>query len=307
MQQAVSKSMPSAVHDGTATRLNLPHACPCTTSTRNPCGVPPANQPCSQRVVANPAPAWRRPKRCPNVALLHVASGSHVVSADVASKRCVACSCGVREPAGIARCGLREQGGVDVASKRVVTCPRGARELGGIAKYGIKIWRHLFTRRGVKTWRHLPTWHQGARWRHQMWRQNVTSLTHAMSGSQCGVARRGVKTGVTCPRGVREPGVASKRGVTCARGAREPGGARRRHQMRRQNTTSLTHAVSGNQVASDVASKRGACLRGVREPGGLVRCGVKTWRHLLTWHEGTRWRQNVESLRGVKAWRHLPA
>ena len=65
----------------------------------------------AKRVVANPVPAWRRPKR--GAARSHVApfarvaSGSHVVLPDVASKRGVTCARGDREPAGIARCGGR--------------------------------------------------------------------------------------------------------------------------------------------------------------------------------------------------------
>ena len=138
-----------------------------------------ANPPCRQRRRLNPAPAWRRPKRCPNVALLahvwrhaHVASGSHEVSADVASRRRVTCSRGMREPAGIASKMWRHNGALgarwrrqmwrqnvasrahmasgshiaqnvlslahvapDVASKRGVTSPRGAR-------CGVKAWRH---------------------------------------------------------------------------------------------------------------------------------------------------------------------
>ena len=90
------------------------------------------------------------------------------------------------------------------------------------------------------------------------------------------------KRGVTCPRGITEPGdVVSKRGVTWSRGVTEPGGvarggvetwrearkcsvkmwrqgARWRRQMWRQNVASLARVASGSQVASpDVVSKRG--------------------------------------------------
>ena len=85
-------------------------------------------------VVANPAPAWRRPKWCPNVALVaHVASGSHVVSADVASnamgRQNVASWSKVASP--------------DVASKRGVTDPRSVRQPGGVARCGVKTWHQL--------------------------------------------------------------------------------------------------------------------------------------------------------------------
>ena len=89
------------------------------------------------------------------------------------------------------------------------------------------------------------------------------------------------KRGVPCPRGVREPDMASKCGVTCPRGVRE-------------------------QVAlPNVTSKWGVtCPHGVKEPGGVAGRGVKMWRHLPTWRQGARWRgrtwrQNVASLGDV--------
>ena len=126
----------------------------------------------------------------------------------------------VREPVGIARCGVktwrhlhtRRQGAMvqvaspDVASKRVFTAWRqGA--AGGVAKCGIKIWRHV---------------------------------THMASGSQVASPDVASKRGVTCPRGVRGPcSVASKRASsTCAasqdvasiRGVRRPRTAGKRPQ-----------------------------------------------------------------------------
>ena len=137
-------------------------------------------------------------------------------------------------------------------------------------------------------WR--PTWRRGASWRCQMWRQNVASLAHVRSGSQV-VARCGVKTwrhlpNVASGSQVASPDVASKRdalGVTCPR----------------------------SQPAGAVPAFMPMASPGVVEPG------VKTWRHLLTWHQKAMWRrwtwcQNVASgaidLRGgtgrrVNTWR----
>ena len=124
---AKCKQFHATCHDGTATRFDRPQACPRTTSTRNPCGVPPCaranptvmtevSQTCRRKAstcVASPQAVSKRGAARSCVApVAHVASGNHVESADVASKRGITCSCDVREPAGIARCGVREQGGV---------------------------------------------------------------------------------------------------------------------------------------------------------------------------------------------------
>ena len=171
---------------------------------------------------------------------------------------------------------------------------------------------------GVKMCRHL--WRQGARWRCRTWRPNVASLAHVASGSQVAWPDVASRRGVTCPRGVREPGGVAGRGVKTWRHLLT------QHQ---QNVASLAHVASGSQVAwPDVASKCGVtCLRGVREPGsvagrgvslGVAERGVKMWRHLPTWRQGATWRrrtwrQNVASGaidlrgitgRGVKTWRH---
>ena len=150
LQQAVRKCMPSVVHDCAAIHdFIFPRCVHARPRLKALAGCTRANPPCPQwrrkRVVANPAPAWRRPKlfskrgvaRSRVAPVAHVASGSHVVSPDVASKRDVTCPPGV----------VREPGGV---SKLIVASNRGVRKLAGIARCG------------VKTWRHLPTWRQGA-------------------------------------------------------------------------------------------------------------------------------------------------
>ena len=143
----------------------------------------------------------------------------------------------------------------NVTSKCGVTCPRGVREPGGVAG------------RGVKTWRHWPTWRQGARWRRRTWCQNVASLRKVAWQDMAS------KCGVTCLRGVREPGGVAGRGIkmwrhlptwrlACAESLTW------RRRTWRQNVASLAHVASGSHVVSpDVSSKRG-----VRRHGS-------TWRH----------------------------
>ena len=194
--------------------------------------------------VASPSvrrhlPRWRGWTWRQNVAsLAHVASGSQVAWPDVASKRGVTCSRGVREPNTspdvASKCGVicpRR------ASKRGVTGPRGVREPGGVAG------------RGVKMWRQLPTWRQGARWRCRTWRQNVASLVYI---------------------GVREPGGVVGRGVKLWRRYAASGSHVRRAQRSRE-----WPYLASQDVASKCGV---TCPRGVREPRGVAGRGVKTWR-----------------------------
>ena len=210
-----------------------------------------------KRVVANPAPAGGRPKLLWNrgAAGSPVASGSHVVSTDVASKRGVTCPHGVREPAGIAQ--MWRQNMASLARGAGRQLPRAC---------GVRTWRHLPTWRqgascharcGVKTWRHLPTWRQGARWHLQMWRENVSSLPHVALGSQ-----------------VASPAVASKRGGTFLRGVREPRGVAVELYQRSRHWPHL------------------ASERGVKEPRGVAGCGIRRRRH--TWRR-RMWHQYVAS------------
>ena len=207
---------------------------------------PLCSQPRQKRVVANPAPAWRRPTPCPSVAFLaHMwRQETMQVSADVGSKRHVTWSRGVREPAGIARCGVREQGGV--------------------ARCGVKTWRHL------PTWRQGATWRQEATWRRQMWRQNVASLAHVASGG--GVDRCGVKTWRHLPS--RRGGVARWWRQSVASLAHVASGSQVASLELYQGSRQWLQLAS-----QDVASGRGvARSRGIREPRGVAGGGDKTWR-----------------------------
>ena len=157
--------------------------------------------------VSSPIQHRRAAARSCVAPVAHVASGSHVVSADVASKRGVTCSRAVLEPAGIARCGIktcrqgarwrcqmwrqnvasrsrvaspdvafkmwRHVASPDVASKCGVTCPRGVRQPGGVAGVGTGF--APMASPGVRAWRRLLTWRQRATWRRRTWRQNVAS------------------------------------------------------------------------------------------------------------------------------------
>ena len=133
-------------------------------------------------------------------------------------------------------------------------------------------WRQGATKRCVMC---PPAWRQGARSRRQMRCQNVASLAHVTSGSQCGFARCGVGSPVA------SPDVASKRGVTCSRRQ----GARSRRQMRRQNVASLLL----------LASKRGVCTRvhTTWASPGVTGRGGRTWRQLLMWRQGAMWRRRT--------------
>ena len=228
-------------------------ACPRTTSTQKPCGLPRARARAPKPRVSTVASetCLRKSSTC--------MASSQAVSKQGAARSCVA---PVAQVASGSRCRQMwrqkmrrhwltwRQGASwhrkmwcqnvasgsnvaspDVASKRGVTCPHGVREPGGVAKCGVKTWRHVPTgvrepdgvaRCGVKTWRHLPTWRQRARWRRQMWRQNVASLkgegwrcqmwrqnmaslARAVSGGRVALPDVAIKCGVTCPRGVRQP------------------------------------------------------------------------------------------------------
>ena len=91
---------------------------------------------------------------------VYVASGSQVASPDVASKRGVTCLCGVREPGGVAKCGVRRWCHLLMS--------------GGVAG-AVPGFTPLATEFVVETWRHLLTWRQRATWRRRTWRQNVAS------------------------------------------------------------------------------------------------------------------------------------
>ena len=168
----------------------LPQVCPHTTSTRNPRR---ARQSAThwrrKRVVANPAPAWRRPKWCRIVALL-----AHM-RRQLPTRRQEAIWCRRNVASG------SQVASSDVASKRGVTGPRSVRELGAIVKCGVKMWRHW----RAKAWRHLIRWLQGGRWRcwscttvhanglawrHRTWRQNV-AMWHQTAR---GIGGRGGRT-----------------------------------------------------------------------------------------------------------------
>ena len=96
--------------------------------------------------------------------LAHVASGSQLASPDVASKRGVTCTHGVREPAGVARCGVKTW-------RHLPACRQGA------------TWRRQMWRQSVASLAHMASGSQGAMWRLQMWRLNVASLAYLASGS----------------------------------------------------------------------------------------------------------------------------
>ena len=110
------------------------------------------------------------------------------------------CSRGVREPAGIARCGVktwrqgarwhRQMWRQNVASRAHVAS--------GSPVASPNIWRPNVASRAPRR--------QGARWRRQTWRQNVASLAHAASGSQVASPDLASKRGVIDPGGVRQPG-----------------------------------------------------------------------------------------------------
>ena len=225
------------------------------------------------------------------VPFAHMASGSHVVWPDVASKPGVTCPRGVREPGGVHMASESHVESPDVASIRGVTCSRGVRVPADVAsKRGVACPTASepagIARCGVKTWRHLPTCRHGASWHRQTWRQNMASLAQAL------------------------PDVASKHGVTCPHGVREPCGVARWHQNVASpahqltsphvasNVASLAHVASRSQmVSTDVASKRGVTcpsgVSGVREPGGVAGA-VPAHAISLTWRQA--WRQNVASL-----------
>ena len=176
-----------------------------TTSAQSPrwVGTPPcarANPPCPQwrrkRVVANPAPAWRRPKWSPNVVLLAHVLPTHVVSPNVASKRGVTCSRGVRQPWGrqmwhqnVASL-AHAASGSQVALPEVASVARVASGSFGVARCGIKAWRHLLTccREPGHVVGIVPRF--------------TPMASPGITGS-----------GVTCSRGVREPRGVPGRGV----------------------------------------------------------------------------------------------
>ena len=171
-------------------------------------------------------------------------------------------------------------------------------------------------------WRHLPTWRQGVRWRGWTWRQNVASLGYVASGSQVAWPDVASKRGVTCPRGVREPGGVAGRGVkTWRHWPTRRQGVRWRGWTWRQNVASLAYVASGSQVASrqnlryvrEPRAVAGALPSLTRAASGVAERGVKMWRHLPTWRQGATgrrwtWRQapsiyvasqDVASKRGV--------
>ena len=72
-----------------------------------------------------------------------------------------------------------------------------------------------------------------------------------------------------------------------------------RRKCRRKSST----CVASPQVVSKNGAAR-SCVAPVAHASGLARCGVKTWRHLLTWRQGAGGVAIVARC-GVKTWRHL--
>ena len=218
----------------------------------------------SSTCVASPQVVFKRGVARSCVApVAHVASGKHVVSADVALKRSVTCSRGLGEQAGTARCGAKtwRQGArwrrqmwhqtvaslahkasgsqlasPDVASKRGVIGPCGVRGPDGVARCGVK----------------------------------TASLAHAASGGQVALPNVASKCGVTCPRQA-----ARWHRWSCTRV--NANGLTFRHRTWRQNVALLAHVAS--------------------EPRGVAGRGVKTWRQAPSTYAAS---QDAASIRGVR-------
>ena len=163
-------------------------------------------------------------------------------------------------------------------------------------------------------WRHWLTWRQGpqpprARARARAREPTVFTVTWETCRRKCRTCVIAQKCNVVSASGsqVAWPDMASKCGVTCPRGVREPGGvAKRDVKMWRHWPTWRQGARwrGWSQVAwPDVASKHGVTCppSGSQVASGR---GAKTWRHLpmrrqgATWRRRT-WRQNVGSLAHV--------
>ena len=193
---------------------------------------------------------WRRRTWRQNVAsLAHVASGSQVAWPDVASKRCV-------------------------------TCPRGVREPGGVAGRGVKMWRHLLTQHQGARWCRR-TWRQNVA--SLAYVASGSQVAWPDVASKCGVTEPGgvagrgvnvaslakmatgshVRSPELCQRSREWPhlasqNVASKCGVTSwLRGVREPRGVAGR------GVKTWRQAPSIYVASLDVASKRGVTKPGL--------------------------------------------
>ena len=132
-------------------------------------------------------------------------------------------------------------------------------------------------------WRHWLTWRQGPqppRARARAREPTVFSVTWETCRRKCRTCvalpkvQRGVQTWRRCPHQVAWPDMASKCGVTCPRGVREPGGvAGRGVKMWRHLPTWRQGARwRGRTWRQNVAS-------GAIDLRGVTGRGVKTWHH----------------------------
>ena len=98
----------------------------------------------------------------------------------------------------------------DVASKRGVTCPCGVKEPGGVAKCGVKMWRH------ASTWRQGARWRRQM-WRQNVASLTASGSPVASpdvaSGGQVASPDVASERGIIDPRGVRGPGGVARCGV----------------------------------------------------------------------------------------------